>query len=294
MIGYGKQTIEKDDIKSVIKVLKSDYLTQGKFVPKFEKKLAKYFGAKYVTAVSSGTAALHLVAIALKWKQNDIIITSPITFLASATTAYFVGAKIDLVDINPVNYNLDIKLLEKKIKYLRKTGKKLKAVVAVDYAGYPCDWKKLRMLADRYNFYLINDNCHAMGAKLNNSKKYAIKYADIVTHSFHPVKNITTGEGGAVLTNSFVIDSEIKLLRSHNMIKNKYTNKIGPWLYHVKEVGYNYRITDIQCALGVSQLDKLDKFIIKRQNIAKKYNKAFENDSRFILPKFDNLNVSHA
>ncbi len=294
MIGYGKQTIDKNDIRGVIDVLKSDNLTQGKFVTKFEKKLTKYFGANYASVVSSGTAALHLVAIALKWKKDDIIITSPLTFLASATTAYFVGAKVDLVDINPISYNLDIELLEEKIKHLKKNGKKLKAVVAVDYAGYPCNWKKLRMLANKYNFYLINDNCHAIGAKLNNSKKYASKYADIVTHSYHPVKNITTGEGGAVLTNSSKIDKKIKLLRSHNMIKNASTAKIGPWLYHIKEIGYNYRLTDMQCSLGISQLDKLDTFIISRQNIAKRYDKAFKNDIRFIIPKFDNLNVSHA
>ena len=294
MIGYGKQSIGKDDIKSVVRTLNSSNLTQGNEVTNFEYDLSKYFGVKYVSVVSNGTAALHLTALALGWKKDDVIITTPITFLSSATVAYLVGAKIDLVDIDFKNYNLDPILLETKLKIFKKKGQKIKAVIAVDYAGHPCDWKSLRKLADKYKFVLINDNCHAMGAEYNNSKKYAGRYADIVTQSYHPVKNFTTGEGGAVLTNSKAVDKKIKLLRSHNMIKNHITSRTGPWLYHINEIGFNYRLTDIQCALGITQLKKLNNFVKKRQSLASKYDYAFINDERFIIPKINLMKSRHA
>ncbi len=197
IINYGKQTIENSDIQSVLKTLKSGYLTQGPKVQEFEKLLNKKFGSKYSAVVSNGTAALFIVAKALGWKKKDVIITSPITFLASANCIESTGAKVDFVDINDNDFTIDIHHLETKLKY----NKKIKAIVAVDYAGHPCDWKLLRRLADKYKIKLINDNCHAIGSKYFDNFKYAIKYADIVTHSYHAVKSITTGEGGAILTN---------------------------------------------------------------------------------------------
>lgn len=292
---YGRQTIGEDDIKTVIKALKSDWLTQGPAVAKFENDLSAKFGSAYATALSNGTAGLHLIALALKWKPGDIVITSPITFLASANCAVYAGATPDFVDIDPLNYTIDVNKLEDKIKSYKKAGKKVKAVVAVDYAGNPCDWDALKTLSLKYKFQLVNDFCHALGAEYKGDYKYAAKYADAVNFSFHPVKHITTGEGGAVLTNNKEVDARIKTLRTHGMTKDPaiVKNPDGPWYYEMHEVGFNYRITDFQCALGSSQLKKLDKFINKRRRIAKFYDKAFANDERFIIP-FVNKNAKHA
>ena len=201
MINYNRQHIDKDDINSVVKALKSDFLTQGMHVEKFEKKLSNTFKCKYVCAVSSGTAALHLSGMALNFKKNDYILLSPITFVASANCALYSEANVEFVDIEPEYYTIDAYKLEEKIKELKIKNKNIKAVVATDYAGQPCDWKKLKFLSKKYNFFLINDNCHALGSKYLNRSDYSTKYADIVVQSFHPVKNITSGEGGAILTN---------------------------------------------------------------------------------------------
>jgi len=295
LYSYGKQTIEKDDIDAVTEVLKSDWLTQGPKIPEFEEKLSKKFNAKFVSAVANGTAGLHLIGMALGWKENDIIITSPITFLASANCILYSGATPDFVDINPVTYTLDLQKLEEKILIYKENKKAVKAVIAVDYAGLPCDWKKLRELADKYEFQLVNDNCHALGAEYENDPCYAVKFADVVNLSFHPVKHLTTGEGGAVLTNDEKVDEKIKILRTHGITKDsKYLEKNdGPWYYEMHQLGFNYRITDFQCALGLSQLKKLDKFIKSRKKIAKYYDKEFSNDHRFVIPKVDE-NLKHA
>jgi len=304
---YGKQTIEQDDIDAVVEVLKGDWLTQGPYVKKFEDDLSQKFNAKYVSAVSNGTAGLHLIALALGWGKDDIILTTPITFLASANCILYVGATPDFVDINPITYTIDTNKLEEKILVYKAKGQNIKAVVAVDFAGHPCDWKKLRQLADKYNFQLVNDNCHALGAEIDGNIGYASKYADVVNMSFHPVKHITTGEGGAVLTNNFELDSKVKILRTHGMVKENFPNesripntqhptpKTQPpmWYYEMQELGYNYRITDFQCALGSSQLKKLDRFINRRNEIAEYYNKQFSNDERFILP-YVQENAKHA
>lgn len=284
---YGKQTIEQDDIDAVIEVLKSDWLTQGPKILEFEEVLSKQFGAKYVSAVSNGTAGLHLIGMALGWKENDTVITTPITFLASANCIIYNNAIPDFVDIEKEYYTMDVAKLEEKIKSYRKKSKHIKAVVAVDYAGQPCDWKSLRNLADKYEFQLVNDNCHALGAEYEHDPCYAAKFADVVNLSFHPVKHITTGEGGAVLTNNKELDEKIKILRTHGITKDeKYLEKSeGPWYYEMHELGFNYRITDFQCALGISQLKKLDKFVAKRIEIAKMYNNAFRDDERFIIPQ---------
>jgi len=291
MISYGRQYIDSDDIRAVVKVLKSSWLTQGPQIERFESSLKKYFKAKYCTAVSSGTAALHLVALSLGWKKNDIVITSPITFLATSNCIIYSGATPEFVDIENKYFTIDVQKLEKKIKFLKKKGKKIVSIIATDYAGHPCDWVSLRKIADNYDITLINDNCHALGARINNDQGYAIKYADLVTHSYHPVKNITTGEGGAVLTNNKILDNKIKSLRTHGVDHSK--NKL--WFYEMTDLGFNYRISEIQCALGISQLKKLEIFIKKREKISKIYNNIFKKKENFLIPqtKKDNKHAYH-
>jgi len=295
MISYGKQSIDKSDIDSVIDVLNSDWLTQGPAVKTFENDLNHYFGSKYCCAVSNGTAALHLTGLALDWQVGDIIITSPITFLATANCIHYVGATPDFVDINPQSYTIDTNKLELKIKDYIAKGKKVKAVIGVDYAGHPCDWGALREIADKYDLQLINDNCHAMGACYLNDEQYAVKYADVVIQSYHPVKHITTGEGGSILTNDKNIDTKVRSLRSHGMIKDSKIIKEshGPWYYEMHEPGYNYRITDFQCALGSSQLKKLDRYIDLRTTVASYYNSSFGSFREILIPKISK-NIKHA
>ena len=294
MISYGKQYIDKSDIKTVIKILKGNWLTQGPQVENFEKALKSKFLAKYCTVLSSGTAALHLAGLALGWKRGDIVLCSPISFLASSNCILYSGATPDFVDIDRLSYNIDVNKLEKKIKHLNSQSKKVVAVVATDYAGNPCDWKALKEIKLKYNIQLINDNCHAIGASYNKDTCYAVKYADIVAHSYHPVKNITTGEGGAVLTNDKKIFDKIKMLRSHGTTKDQklMSANDGPWYHEMQELGYNYRITDIQCALGISQLKKLNKFIKRKKEIAKIYDINFSDDISFSIPKVQK-NCSH-
>jgi dTDP-4-amino-4,6-dideoxygalactose transaminase len=275
MINYGSHYIDKNDIKAVNKVLRSKSLTNGKEVEQFEKSINKYFGCKGSAVVSSGTAALHLAGIILNWKKNDIILTVPNTFVATVNSIIYSGATPDLVDINPKTFSIDLDLLEQKIKIYKKNKKKIKSVIAVDYAGYPCDWKELKFLSNKYHFKLVNDNCHAIGSKFNNRLDYASKYADIVTHSYHPVKNITTGEGGALLSNDYEYINKAKLIRSHGLKYFKKNNKFKH--YNLETLGFNYRINNFQCALGISQLKKLNKFVKKRRMIASIYDKVFNN-----------------
>ena len=295
MISYGKQFIDQPDIDAVVDVLNSDWLTQGPAVGTFENDLKDYFGAKYCCAVSNGTAALHLTGLALGWQPGDIVITSPITFLATANCIVYAGATPDFVDIDSITYTLDPNQLEKKIKAYQAKDIKVKAVIGVDFAGYPCDWKALKQISDMYDIQLVNDNCHALGASFNGNKQYAVEYADVAIQSYHPVKHITTGEGGAVLSNDATVDEKVRCLRTHGMTKgsNQLINNDSPWYYEMHEIGYNYRITDFQCALGSSQLKKLDKFVQKRREIAKKYNDSFFNNERLIVPETAN-NINHA
>lgn len=292
---YGKQTIDQSDIDAVTKILQSQFITQGPVAAEFENELKKFFGAKYASVVANGTASLHLIALAFGWKENDIIITSPITFLSSANCAIFVGAKIDFVDINPKTYTIDVNKLEEKLKLYSKQNKNVKAVVAVDFAGHPSDWKALNSLKKKYDFQLINDFCHALGAEYYHDIQYAVKYADAVNFSFHPVKHITTGEGGAVLTNNETIDKKVKLLRTHGMTKDEslLEKNDGPWYYEMHEVGFNYRITDFQCALGINQLKRLNKFVALRRKVAEYYDSFFINDDRVIIPNVSK-NIKHA
>jgi len=279
MINYGRHFIDSDDIASVIKVLKSDYLTQGHVVEKFENKLKLYLKADYCTAVSNGTAALHIAGIALNWKRGDIVLTSPISFVATGNSILYTGATPEFVDIEEDYFTIDPQEVEKKIK---KFKNKIKAIIGVDYAGHPCDWKSLKNIANKNNIFLINDNCHALGSSINNDFGYQVKYADIVTQSFHPVKHITTGEGGALLTNNKFLDKKFKILRTHG-IEKKFSKKM--WLYDMKMLGFNYRITDFQSALGISQLKKIKIFLKKRLFISSFYNKSFDRIKNIQIPK---------
>ena len=289
MINYGRQYIDSDDVKAVLRVLKSDWLTQGPQIQKFENSLKAYFNSNYCTVLSSGTAALHLAVLTLGWNKEDIIITTPISFLATSNCILYCGATPSFVDIESKYFTIDVEKLEQKIKLFKKREKKIVGIIATDYAGHPCDWKSLRKIADRYGLKLINDNCHALGAQIDNDKGYAIKYADLVTHSYHPVKNITTGEGGSILTNNKYLDKKIKSLRSHGVDQN--TKNL--WFYEMKDLGFNYRISDIQCTLGITQLKKINKFLKRRNEVAKMYNKAFSNDMRFKIPGMEK-NYTHA
>ena len=287
---YGRHSIGEDDIEAVTGTLKGDWLTQGPKVQEFEKALGVKFGSKRATVVCNGTAALHLCGLALGWQRGDIVITSPITFLATANCIVYAGATPDFVDIDGLSYTLDLNRLEEKLKRYHESGKKVKAVIGVDFAGHPCDWHALREMADKYDFQLVNDACHAMGAELSGDQTYGAKYADLVVFSFHPVKHITTGEGGAILTNRIQYDDIIRVLRTHGMVKENTTleKNDGPWYYEMHSLGFNYRITDLQCALGLSQLSRLNVFVRKRRQLAQLYDELLSNDERFNIP-----NVRH-
>jgi len=286
-INYGNHYISQDDILSVTNALKEKKITQGHIVEKFENKLNLFFNSNYTLAVSSGTAALHLSMISINLSKKDKVITSPISFLASANCVEYVGAKVDFCDIDKNNYTMDPNLLEDKLK----KDKNIKAAIVVDYAGHPAAWEDFLYLKKKYKIILVNDNCHAFGSKFNNDEDYAIKYADIVTQSFHPVKQITTGEGGAIMTNNKNLYLKAKLLRSHGMIRNDNKNT-KPWLYSMNDLGYNYRLPDINCALGISQLKKIKIFIKKRRQIAEIYTKNLSLDC-IKLPKNDK-NIFHS
>ena len=284
MISYGKQNIDNRDIKGVIKVLKSEYLTQGPIVKIFEKKIAKKLKTQAVSCVSSGTAALHIIAKSLGWKKGDIIVSSPITFVAGIANALHCGASPEFIDIDENTYNID----PNKLEYRLKKNKKIKAAIITDFGGQPSDWEDLSYLSKKYKIRLVNDNCHSIGAKYN-----ATKYADVSCLSFHPVKHITTGEGGAILTNNKKIYSKLNLLKSHGILR--IDNKKKPWFYKINELGFNYRLSDINAALGISQLEKLEKFIKFRQKIANKYNKIFSEIDEIKTPylKSDRTHVYH-
>ena len=273
---YGSHTITKDDILSVTNVLKNKKLTQGDQVLRFEDKLKLRFKSNYCTSVTNGSSALFSILKLLNLSSRDTVITTSNSFIATANCIELVGAKTQFLDINENTYNLDLNLIESFIK-----KKKISAVISVDYAGHPNDWKNLRGLANKYNFYLINDCCHSIGSKINNDIGYAVKYADFVSYSFHPVKAITTGEGGAILTNKKAFKTKLDLFRNNFMEKG---NSNLPWFYKIEKPGFNFRLSDINCALGISQLSKLNSFVIKRRRIAKLYNSLFKNDERFQIP----------
>ena len=285
MIPYGKQTIDEDDIAAVVAVLKSDFLTCGPEVDAFEREFAAFVGAKHAVAVSNATAALHLAMLVADVGAGDRVVTSPNTFLASANCAAFVGATPDFADIDPVTYNLCPVSLEQDWK------KDTKAVIAVAYAGQSPDMPEIARVARSHGAIVIEDGCHGVGGGfVHDAKSYKIgghPWADMTTFSFHPVKTMTTGEGGMLVTDNAEYAAKARLLRGHGMVRDfdllkgfganeGPLSEQGPWTYEMQELGYNYRITDIQCALGRSQLRKLSNFIERRREIVASYNEAFD------------------
>lgn len=296
-ISYGRQHITDEDIQVVVETLKSDYLTQGPKIAEFEKVFATYCGCKYASVVSNGTAALHLCAMALGVKHGDKIITTPITFVASANGFSYCGAEVVFCDIHPDTYLMDLDKLEKILKASPKGT--YKAVVPVDFAGYPVDVERMKDLADEYGFAIVEDACHAPGGALTDSRGMVNRignnqYADLTVFSFHPVKHIATGEGGAITTNNKELFDKVNLYRTHGITKDSalLQENHGGWYYEMQELGYNYRITEFQAALGISQLKRLDWSIERRNEIAKKYDKAFANTS--IRTPFRADNILHA
>ena len=279
MIYYNKQHIISDDIKSVIKSLKADKITKGSFKNAFENELKKFFQCKYCLVVSSGTAAQIALAKAMDLKQKDHILMQPLTFVSGSNSIELVGANSVFVDIDNETLSIDIKKLETKLKILKKKKKKVKAIMITDYAGRPSDWVSLKKLSKKFNCKLINDNCHALGASYKKSKSYATKYADFVIQSFHAVKNITTGEGGALLTNNKKIFLKAKSFAEHGFEIGK--NIKDPWDYKLSYIGYNFRLSDINCALGLSQLKRIKKIIEKKTEIVKVYDKFFSKFAFF-------------
>jgi len=289
LIPYGRQFIDEEDIQEVIKTLKSDFITQGPKIKEFESALCEYTGAKYAVVVSSGTAGLHLACLAIGIQKEDEVITSPITFVASANCVLYCGGKPVFADIQEDTVNIDPEEIKNKIT------KKTKAIIPVHFAGHPCDLEEIYAIAKKHNLMIIEDACHALGAEYKNSKIGSCKYSDLAVFSFHPVKSITTGEGGAVLTNNKKLYEKLFMLRNHGITKDptKFTinyqpstiNDYGSWYYEMQELGFNYRITDFQCALGLSQLKKLNKFIQRRREIVEIYNKELSKIEEIILPK---------
>lgn len=274
MIPYGRQDISDSDIQAVFDVLRSDYLTQGPAVPAFEKSLADYCGVQHAVAVNSATSALHIACLALGVGSDDVVWTTPITFVASANCALYCGATIDFVDIDPRTYNMSVECLAEKLAQAEQSGKLPKVVIPVHLCGQPCDMAAIHALGQRYGFKIIEDASHAIGGKYRDEFIGNCRYSDITVFSFHPVKIITTAEGGMAMTNDAQLAKRMQLLRSHGITRDpsEMTHAPdGPWYYQQIELGYNYRMTDLQAALGLSQMQRLDEFVTKRHAIAKRY-----------------------
>lgn len=284
MIFYGKQSIAQSDIDAVVEVLKSDFLTQGPAIEKFEKYVAEYCGVKYAVAVTNATSALHIACLAAGLGKGDVLWTSPITFTASANCGRYCDADVDFVDIDPSTYNMSVDELEKK---LQKAAVKPKVVIPVHLAGQSCDMDKIYKLSQEYGFKVIEDASHAIGADYKSTKIGCCKYSDLAVFSFHPVKIVTTGEGGMVLTNDKELHKKLLLYRSHGITRDtKLMTRPadGPWYYQQIELGFNYRMTDMQAALGYSQMQKVDEFVSRRRYLAKRYDELLKNINNIQLP----------
>lgn len=298
-IPYGKQFISDDDVAVVIDALKSDFLTQGPKIAEFEKAFADYIGAKYGVAVANGTAALHLCTLALGVDENTNVITTPITFAASANCVLYCGGKVTFADIDPATATIDLDEVEKILRANPKGT--FKGLIPVDFAGYPVDMEKARKLADEFGLWIIEDACHAPGGFFIDSKGEKQfcgngKYADLAIFSFHPVKHIACGEGGMITTNNDELYKKLLILRTHGITKDPslLTKNDGGWYYEMQQLGYNYRLTDFQAALGTSQLARAEEGVQKRNAIAKKFDAAFKgtNVKTMALPK-DNGHAYH-
>lgn len=273
-IPYGRQNISQADIQAVVDVLRSDFLTQGPVVPAFEHAVASYCGVQHGLAVNSATSALHIACLALGLGPGDWLWTTPITFVASANCGLYCGAQVDFVDIDPRTYNLCPHALEAKLIQAEKTGRLPKVVVAVHLCGQPCDMAAIHALSQKYGFKIIEDASHAIGGKYKGEPIGNCRYSDITVFSFHPVKIITTAEGGMALTNNAKLAHNMNLLRSHGITRDEahMTHASdGPWYYQQIELGFNYRITELQAALGLSQMQRLDAFVTQRHKLAKRY-----------------------
>lgn len=277
-LSYGKQCIDDKDIENVIEVLKGDYLTTGPKVAEFEKKIADYVGAKYAVAVSNGTAALHTACYAAGIKEDDEVLVSAITFAASSNCVLYCGGKPVFIDLDPKTYNIDVNKIEEKIT------SKTKAIIPVDLTGQSVDIDKIMEIAKKHNLIVIEDAAHALGSEYKGKKVGTI--ADMTEFSFHPVKPVTTGEGGVIVTNSKEYYDKMMLFRSHGITRDSelMTENHGSWYYEQIDLGYNYRITDLQCALGISQMDKLDSFVKRRREIVNRYNEAFKDFDELEIP----------
>jgi len=296
-IPYGRQEVTQKDIDAVIQTLKSDFLTQGPAVPLFEQKLCSYTGARYSVAVNSCTSALHIACLALGLGPGDILWTSPITFVASANCALYCGASVDFVDIEPDTALMSVEKLKDKLEWAEKEGKLPKIVIPVHFAGQPCDMEEIYNLGQKYGFKIIEDAAHAIGSKYKSESIGNCKYSDITVFSFHPVKIITTGEGGAVMTNSLLLAEKMDVLRSHGITRDpkKMQNKPdGMWYYEQIDIGFNYRMTDIQAALGSSQMNRLDQYVSRRSEISEWYDKQFINTKiNPLLRKLNRVSSCH-
>lgn len=300
-IPYGRQDISEEDIQEVIKILKSDYLTQGPSILEFEKTFANYVNAKYAVAVSNGTAALHLCTLVLNVKKDTKVITTPITFAASANCIKYCDGDVVFADIDPTTFLIDID----KIRSILENSPKgtYSGIIPVDFAGYPINTEALRKLADEFGLWIIEDACHAPGGHFTDSKGNDIKcgngtYADLTIFSFHPVKHIACGEGGMITTNDPILYEKLLLLRTHGITKNNFQNTEneipqGGWYYEMQELGFNYRLSDMQAVLGLSQLKRAKQGVDKRHIIAQKYDTAFENNSKIKTP-FRSNDIFHA
>ena len=286
MIPYGRQDISEEDIEQVIAVLRSEYLTQGPVVPKFEKAVSDYTGASFGVAVNSATSALHVACLALGVGKGDSVWTSPISFVASSNCALYCGADVDFVDIDPLTYNMSVNTLAAKLEIAMKEGKLPKVVIPVHLSGQSCDMRSIHFLSKKYGFKIIEDASHAIGGKYLGEPVGNCKYSDITVFSFHPVKIITTGEGGMALTNDYDLASKMTKYRSHGITRlseEMTCTPHGGWYYQQLNLGFNYRMTDIQAALGLSQMKRIDEFVNKRHEIAKRYDKLL-SDSGLTLP----------
>ena len=277
-LSYGKQIVDETDIQAVVDVLKGDYLTTGPFVKEFEDTVANYVGAKYAVAVSNGTAALHMACFAAGINEGDEVVLSPMTFAASANAVLYCGGTPVFADIDSVTYNIDPDRIEEKIT------DKTKAIIPVDFSGQSVDMDRIKEIADKHDLIIIEDAAHALGSEYKGRKVGS--QADMVEFSFHPVKPITTAEGGIVTTNSEDLYKKMLIFRTHGITRDKdiLNENHGPWYYEQQHLGYNYRLTDVQSALGTSQMSKIDKFITRSREIARQYNEAFKDLKEIVIP----------
>lgn len=280
MIPYGRQDISQQDIDAVVEVLQSDFLTQGPKVPAFENSVMEACNAKYAVAVNSATSALHIACLALGLGKGDWLWTTPNTFVASANCGLYCGAQVDFVDIDPRTYNMSAKALEQKLVIAEKEGTLPKVVIPVHFSGQPCDMVAIHALSHKYGFKVIEDASHAIGGKYKEEPIGNCRYSDITVFSFHPVKIVTTAEGGVAVTNDTKLAEQLNILRSHGITRDEglMTKPAdGPWYYQQIELGYNYRMTDMQAALGVSQMQRLNDYVAKRHELAEHYNELLKD-----------------